>query len=129
MNMDERQDIASSGRHRLALHALTARVGEELETLARLSTDVQRALSTCGVSEGTDAQAIRELQGIDRITQSLEDLGRLMSNISTEIPTGVSLQAGPILSQLRLHELIGNLNPEHEKNVMPREDDGEIMWF
>ncbi|KEO60306.1 hypothetical protein [Thioclava indica] len=127
--MEERQRITPSGDHKVALNALTARVGDELETLARLSTDVQRALSACGVSEGTDAQAIRELQGIDRITQSLEDLGRLMSDISAEIPKDVSLHAETILSRLRLHELIENLDPAHEKNIMPREDDGEIMWL
>ncbi|WP_295535848.1 hypothetical protein [uncultured Thioclava sp.] len=127
--MESRQKKDQMSRHAMALDTLAARVGDELETLARLSTDVQRALSNCSLPADTDAQVIRGLQGIDRITQSLEDLGRLMSDVAVEIPKGIPLQAEPILSRLRLHELVDSLNPAHEKKVMPREDDGEIIWL
>ncbi|OCX62323.1 hypothetical protein BFP70_14240 [Thioclava sp. SK-1] len=118
-------------KHRdLPLDLLAARVGEELETLARLSADVQKAISMCHFSEETSATAIRGLQGVDRITQSLEDLGRLMSAISGEMPEGVNLHAVPILSRLRLHELITNLDPNQPKIVHTHEEaDGDIQWF
>jgi hypothetical protein len=129
MTLGEHREINPSASHEVALGELAARVGEELETLARLSTDVQRALSKCSFADGTEAQTIRELQGIDRMTQSLEDLGRFMSNIADEIPDGIVLQAGPVLSRLRLRELVENLDPGHAKTIMPRDDDGEIVWL
>ncbi|MER5171543.1 hypothetical protein [Thioclava sp. GXIMD2076] len=114
----------------LPLDALAARVGDELETLARLSADVQKAISACEFAEHTQAEAIRGMQGIDRITQSLEDLGRLMAAVSGEMPQGVKLHAVPILSRLRLHELITNLNPAEERIVLSHDEaDGEIEWF
>lgn len=116
-------------RRDLPLDALAARVGDELDTLARLSAEVQRALSMCHFAEHTDIEAIRGLQGIDRITQALEDLGRLMAAVSTEMPQDVKLHAVPLLSRLRLHELANNLDPGHERHVVEEEDTGEIQWF
>ena len=116
-------------RRDLPLDALAARIGDELDTLARLSSEVQRALSMCHFAEHTDADAIRGLQGIDRITQALEDLGRLMAAVSTEMPQDVKLHAVPILSRLRLHELATNLDPEAERHSPDDQDSGEIPWF
>ncbi|SFN52895.1 hypothetical protein SAMN05216224_106201 [Thioclava dalianensis] len=116
-------------RRHLALDALAGRVGEELETLARVSTEIQRAISICKFADATDPNAIRGLQGIDRVTQALEDLGRLMAAVSSEMPRGIQLRALPILSHLRLHELVANLDPEQEKVLLRHEDDGEVMWL
>ncbi len=116
-------------RRDLPLDALAARIGDELDTLARLSSDVQRAISLCHFADHTDAEAIRGLQGIDRITQALEDLGRLMAAVSTEMPQEIKLHAVPILSRLRLHELIVNLDPENAKTAPTLCDVGDIQWF
>ena len=113
----------------LPLDTLAARIGEELETLARLSADVQKALSLCEFASHTDTNAIRGLQGIDRITQALEDIGRLMAAISGEISSDIMLHSVPILSRLRLHELTINLNPSHERKIAARDDDGEVLWL
>lgn len=115
-------------RKDLPLDALAARIGDELDTLARLSSDVQRALSMCHFADHTDPAAIRGLQGIDRITQALEDLGRLMNAVSGEIPNDVKLHAVPILSRLRLHELINNLNPA-ARTPKAEPSEGDIQWF
>ena len=122
-----RQD-GSPVRKDLPLDALAARIGEELDTLARLSSEVQRALSLCHFAEHTDPTAIRGLQGIDRITQALEDLGRLMAAVSGEIPDEVKLHSVPILSRLRLHELINNLDPEGNLS-RAESSDGDVQWF
>ncbi len=117
-------------RHDLPLDALAARVGEELESLARLSAEVQAAISLCNFSDHTDIAAIRGLQGIDRITQSLEDLSRLMAAVSSEMPDNVFLHSVPILSRLRLHELVRNLDPSRDRACAePVPVDGEIAWF
>lgn len=113
----------------LPLDALAQRVADELDTLAQLSAGVQTALSLCHFAEHTDIEAIRGLQGIDRITQSLEDLGRLMAAVSGEMPPNVRLHAVPILSRLRLHELVTNLAPGAPPAVRQPETQGEIMWF
>ncbi len=113
----------------LPLDALAQRVADELDTLARLSAGVQAALSLCHFAEHTDAAAIRGLQGIDRITQSLEDLGRLMAAVSREMPANVRLHAVPILSRLRLHELVATLDPAAPPLVRETEMHGDVMWF
>ena len=115
-------------RRDLPLDALAARIGDELDTLAGLSAEVQRALSLCHFAEHTDPDAIRGLQGIDRITQALEDLGRLMAAVSSEMPKNVNVHSVPILSRLRLHELINNLDPDAPK-IVAIKDDGDIQWF
>ncbi len=126
----ESSQTKSEITHRdLELDALAARIGDELETLARLSSDVQKALSMCHFAEHTDPAAIRGLQGIDRITQALEDLGRLMAAVSGEMPKDVKLHAVPILSRLRLHELVNNLDPDAQPVLMSRDCDGEVQWF
>lgn len=116
-------------RRDLPLDALAARIGDELETLARLSSEVQHAISLCHFADHTAPEAIRGLQGIDRITQALEDLGRLMTAVSNEMPADVKLHAVPLLSRLRLHELISNLDPMYERVESVVTDVGDIQWF
>lgn len=120
---------AGLGRRDLPLDALAQRVADELDTLAQLSAGVQTALSLCHFADHTDPEAIRGLQGIDRITQSLEDLGRLMAAVSGEMPANVRLHAVPILSRLRLHELVANLDPQAGPPSRQPDLQGEIMWL
>ena len=129
MSVPLKKTPAIPDRRDLPLDALAARVAEELETLAALSAQVQQALSLCHFADHTDPSAIRGLQGIDRITQSLEDLGRLMNAVSGEMPEGVYLHAVPILSRLRLHELVHNLDPNEAHVTRHYEDSGEVTWF
>lgn len=129
--MSERPLPATFGLERrdLPLDALAARIGDELATLASLSSEVQRALSLCHFSDHTDPEAIRGLQGIDRITQALEDLGRLMAAVSTEMPAEVKLHAVPLFSRLRLHELISNLDPAGAPPGNDPNEAGDIQWL
>ncbi len=119
----------TNASHDLPLEALAARVGEELDALAILSARVQSALSLCDFSEHTAPEAIRGLQGIDRITQALEDLGRLMMAISNELPPDIHVQSVPLLSQLRLRELIRSLDQGNPAGKVPTESVGEVQWF
>ena len=49
---------------------------------------------------------------------------------STQTPEGVHLKAVPILSRLRLHELLHHLDPEMAKpHRCETEQSGEITWF
>ena len=112
----------------LKLDALSLRVAEELDTLAALSAEVQGALSKCHFADHTDPSAIRGLQGIDRITQSLEDIARLMAAVAQEVPAGIGLPAAPIMSRVRLHELVHNLDPAAGP-VHRAGADGDVTWF
>lgn len=107
---------------------LTRSIGRELESLAALSAEVQLALSLCHFAEHTDVSAIRGLQGIDRITQSLEDLARLMQVLAGELPKGRRLAAAPLLANLRLRELRQRLSTE-ERAQAPAATPGDILWL
>lgn len=113
----------------IPLDALAARISSELATLATLSSEVQRALSLCHFAEHTDPGAIRGLQGIDRITQTLEDLGRLMSAVSAELPAELCLRAVPLFSNLKLQELISNLNTLGHPENNTHNDSGTVHWL
>lgn len=113
----------------LALDALAGRISTELASLAGLSCEVQRALSLCQFADHTAPEAIRGLQGLDRITQALDDLARLMAALSHEVPPTVELRAHPLFAQLRLHELICNLNPNAAQPEAGPQAVGEIQWF
>ena len=115
----------------IALGALTARVAQELVCLASLSAEVQLALSLCSFAKHTDAEAIRGLQGIDRITQSLDDLARLVHALASQVPEDLSAPSGPLLSHLRLHELLARIDPASSKpsTPAPNMEAGDILWF
>lgn len=108
--------------------ALALAVGRELDSLAALSAEVQLALSLCHFAEHTDASAIRGLQGIDRITQSLEDLARLMQALSAELPKAHSLAPTPLLATLRLRELRLRLSMQ-TPSAAPPAVSGDILWL
>ena len=117
----------------LALDALAARIAAELDGLAQLSGEVQLALSLCHFAEHTDPAAIRGLQRLDRITQALEDLGRLMAALAREIPQELQTDSRPLLSQLRLQGLIHALALPGPAAAAPRAEhpieDGDVQWF
>jgi hypothetical protein len=124
------ETATTTPRAGLVLDQLAAQVGREIETLAQLSADVQLALSLCRFSEHTDPRAIRGLQRIDRITQALEDLGRMMRALSEQLPRDLTLSAAPILAPLRLHELLARLDPVPGTIAPdPLADAGEFQWL
>ncbi|MBW6506995.1 MAG: hypothetical protein K0B00_09620 [Rhodobacteraceae bacterium] len=115
----------------IALGTLTARVAQELQSLATLSAKLQLALSLCSFAGHTDAEAIRGLQGIDRVTQSLEDLARLVHALALRLPENLSAPAAPLLASLQLHELlarIGSTAP-YPGVTVPEMEAGDILWF
>lgn len=129
--MSGNRNFAQAAGHQIALGVLCDRVGEELLHLAALSAVVQQALSLFHFAEHTDAAAIRGLQGIDRITQSLDDLARLVRALAEQVPADQRLQIGPLLAGLRLHELQTRLgfdatpSPQVPCVLAP----GEIHWL
>lgn len=119
----------SPDRRDIPLDALAARIANELATLAGLSFEVQSALSLCHFSNHTDPDAIRGLQGIDLITQALEDLERLMRAVSAELTAEVKIPVAPLFSDLKLHDLIGVLDPACNPEEPRRCEVGDVQWL
>lgn len=116
---------------RLPLAALSARLQAELDLLAGHSAEIQRALPLCHLDlAGTiDAAAIRGLQRIDRITQTLEDLARLMAALAAALPPDLGVDAGLVLGRVRLQELADALNPQRPPGPHPAPPSGEVQWL
>jgi hypothetical protein len=131
--MTQVQPPFASAQDALSLGPLAERISAELASLAQLSAEVQLALSLCHFSEPTPLAAIRGLQGIDRVTQTLEDLSRVMRALSGQIPAPLEVEGRAIIQQVRLHELATSLSTERTTPVAsvggtPR-GPGEIIWF
>ena len=132
------QEPPPSRAENLPLVALGRRVADEIGTLASLSCEVQSALSLCHFAAHTDPEAIRGLQAIDRITQTLEDLSRIMRAITNELPTDLALPGEIVSSHVRLQQLARSLDPGlatgHRCRTpadpsATRTDAGEIDWL
>lgn len=116
---------------RVSLSQLTARIAAELERLAQITADVQVALSMCHLELAAPLgpEVIRGLQRIDRVTQELEDLSRLLGGMSDGIPAQAELCAEPLFSGLRLHELGLALDPAKPIHPEIVGDDGAVEWL
>lgn len=114
----------------ISLETLATNVGQELAHLAALSGQMQAALSLCHFAEHTNASAIRGLQGIDRITQTLEDLGRLMLALAAAVPPHQQLASTPLLAQLRLQDLKNRLGRTKTEDICALYDNsGDVAWL
>ncbi len=114
----------------ITLDALVANVGQELARLATLSGQMQTALSLCHFTEHTEGSAIRGLQGIDRITQTLEDLGRLMLTLAEAVSPRQRLDPELLLAQVHLHDLRIRLGaPKADETCLSADFSGDVVWL
>lgn len=122
----------ASGDGLVALGDLAGRIGGELDHLTCLALQVQTALSgTPPLLAWAHADQAR-LQGIDRITQSLTDLARLMTVIAAHVPADIRLPVEPLLSSVILNDLSHQLfSPLATGRVGPARDlsVGDVHWF
>lgn len=87
------------------LALLATRIAQELGHLGALSEQVQTALSRCSLCPIEDRETLSGLQGIDRISQGLTDLARLMDALGTQICTDLPLPQTGLASRVTLNEL------------------------
>lgn len=131
--MNETGNAARSPRQKaevaIALPDLMMRFSGELGALAQLSTRVQCALSNIDLKDHCPGESIRDLQAIDRITQTLEDLAALAETLSVMVPQKLDLEATSLFRALTLTELVQNLDPREGAVHRPAPEDGDILWF
>ncbi|OWY09036.1 hypothetical protein B6V73_00855 [Thioclava sp. JM3] len=113
----------------LPVRDITACVGRELETLARLSVSLQKTLSASGIDGDLSPHIVRELQSIDFLSQSLEDLGQFVNKLSEQISPDLACDADTVFASLRLQDLAAALDPEHFAEFQKRATDGDVSWF
>ena len=115
----------------LALAELTQRIGSELDYLRRLSLTVQAALSQCTGAHPSDAETLKGLQGIDRITQGLADIARLMTDISNAAPQGIYLTRHSLKHRLQLRGLCQRIFVADPKLYQPEASSGsgDVLLF
>jgi len=133
----------------LALDRVAALLGAELGYLAQLAAEVQHALAQCEFAAPPRASVLRGLQGIDRISQGLDDLGHLVTALPAEAIRAVAVPAGPLIAGIRLHDLCDRIAPVAATTARPLADapsppagacgraggtdadagKGEVTWF
>lgn len=96
------------------LALLATRIADELGHLGTLSEQVQAALSQCGLCLVNDRDTLRGLQGIDRISQGLTDLARLMEALGAQICADLPLPPTSLAGKVTLRELSLRLFQEGE---------------
>ncbi len=122
---------AGAQDHEVPLILLNDRLRLELVQRAEHSAEIQRALSLCHLELAgvIDAEAIRGLQRIDRVTQTLEDLAEFMAALCASLPRDLRVNADPLLARLRLKELADALDPDHPPATQEDRSSGEILWL
>ncbi|MCY1125362.1 hypothetical protein OU426_00710 [Frigidibacter sp. RF13] len=122
--------------------ALASRVASELHQLAGLALDLQDALSAAGVAQKALGEAMAGLQAIDRITQNLGDLSRLLTALGGQLTPSTTIATPPLADGLILRDLAHRLFGTEGIVAEPRETSetgaslvgeparsGEISWF
>jgi hypothetical protein len=90
----------------LTLRELVTRLSDELGALSRLTAGIERALPQGAIASG--AASARELQELDRLRQTLDDLGQLTGELAQALPADRPLPAH-LGASLRLRSLAERL--------------------
>jgi len=121
----------------IAVVALASRVAGELSHLAGLALDLQNALSVAGIAQRAPGEASAGLQAIDRITQNLGDLSRLLAALGGQLTPSTTIAAPRLADELILRDLAHRLfgaeaAPEAAAgaDASPQaEPSGDVSWF
>ncbi|WP_264770751.1 hypothetical protein [Defluviimonas salinarum] len=89
----------------MVLAALLQEVATELASSAALAGSVQVALSRCRFSVPPDPETLTKLQGLDRISQSLDSVSRLMASLSACLPQDVMVATSALNADQRHNNL------------------------
>ncbi len=120
---------AASADRSVTLAELTIRIGAEMDHLTCLSLQMQAALPGAAHMTGHTPQDLAGLQRIDRITQTLADLARLMTVIVPHVPSDAKLPLAPLQSAVILHDLSLRLFNSAHHGQIRKVPAGEVHWL
>jgi hypothetical protein len=110
--------------------ALAHRIGAEIAQMAELAVALQDTLAGFVADAAADRQAIREVQSLDRLTQVLQDLTRVMAALAQGLPQDLRVAAPPVLRVIRLYDLSQTLAaPDPREAVSVAGAEGEVAWL
>ena len=114
----------------IPLPTLSARIQDELLALVVLSAEVQVALGPALCEANALSPRVqRSLQAIDRLHQTLDDLGRVMGHLAHHSNTE-TIDLNPLSRVIRLRHLAHKLFDDVDAPFALSEDDaGDIAWF
>ncbi|WP_284163076.1 hypothetical protein [Frigidibacter sp. SD6-1] len=124
----------------ITVAALASRVAGELHQLAGLALGLQDALSASGVARKAPDEALAGLQAIDRITQNLGDLSRLLAALAGQLTPSPTIATPPLADGLILRDLahrlfgmdVAAVEPPGAGGVTQTNEpapSGEVSWF
>lgn len=117
-------------RREIALSTLLCRIAKELEVLSDLADTAQLALSHCIFLHPPETTISAGLQGMDRISQELEDLHRLTKWLERRVPDDQHVEASALRTEILLRDLADRLTAPNTGDR--REDEvgnGDVNWF
>ncbi|MGH1329375.1 MAG: hypothetical protein ACRBBK_00700 [Paracoccaceae bacterium] len=130
VDLQDTARISPSDDPSIKVSVLSRRIQDELLSLVILAAEVQIALGpTLAEAQSLSPSVQRSLQAIDRLHQTLDDLGRVMGHLTQQIPEG-SIDVDPLSRVIRLRHLAHKLFDDVDAPFALSEDDsGDIAWF
>jgi hypothetical protein len=121
---------AATDIQEFAAGALAGRIGTEMAHLAELASALQDNLSGYLAVLASDGHAIRQVQSLDRLTQVLQDLTRVMAALADGLPKDLRLTASPVLRVIRLRDLSRALAASAPGGPLgSAETTGDVAWL
>lgn len=100
------------GAATVALAVLTGRIAAELGQMSAITLDLQGALSALLGEQLPRSMTVAGLQSIDRVSQQLGDLARLMHVLAAASPADATIPAAQIRDSMQLSDLARRLVAE-----------------
>lgn len=110
------------------LGAVLNRLSSELHRLAASAADVQEAISFKVRDFHTSAKSIQDIQGLDALTQKLQDLARFSASTAHAIAFPVKLSKTAVFSDIILQDIRRTLDPDIESDTR-NDESHDIEWL
>lgn len=116
---------------RIGLSPLTNRIAAELDRMAWLAAGLQVALSPAVRAGGLNTADLASLQAIDRLTQLLADLSRLMAVVADAAPPSASLTVADLREVIVLRDFLYRMTTPGAacETDRPEQSAGEVQWL
>lgn len=116
---------------RIGLSPLTNRIAAELDHMAWLAAGLQVAFSSVLHAGDLNTAELASLQAIDRLTQLLADLSRLMAVVADAAPPSASLTVADLREVIVLRDFLYRMTTPDAGRATdgPEQSAGEVQWL